>query len=373
MEQRETLLRKVLEMVFVESGTVERFLAYAAERNLEFPDLLQFHHLEDFHYRLQAELRATQSNGGKNNSLIPKQFSCGFHDDASPFTTYLLRPNTQRVDENEYLVKFSIGATKNQDPVNVIATAVQVCPQCYFASTAEQHFIVKSPTSDKTFESWNPSPKTLRCVLDGRPERAAIARRGNSLFAPMRSNEDAIVAYELANASMRSIHASSPERYGHYLLLISENLLACAQLARELHDPAREESFLREAFESLKTGEVHGKGAAKYRSLYRIVKLALHYHDITTATKTASVLVQMKQRVTSGRLRIPDKEQKWLMRYAAMCLEARSDYLEKQGQPQSEVPENPDAEPSAPTPPLSAPASTASSSASGPSAPTTRM
>ncbi|MBI3098081.1 MAG: DUF2225 domain-containing protein [Planctomycetes bacterium] len=359
MEQRETLLRKVLEMVFVESGTVERFLAYAAERKLEFPDLLQFHHLEDFHYRLQSEQRAIQANGGKNNSLIGKQFTCGFHDDATPFTTHLLRPNTQRVDENEYLVKFSIGATKNQDPVNIISVAVQICPQCYFASTAEQHFIVKSPTSDKTFELWNPSPKTIRAVLDGRPERTAIARRGNALFASHRSLEDAIVAYELANASMRSIYASSPERYGHYILIIAENQLASAQLARELHDPAREEAFLRDALESLKSGEVHGKGAAKYRSLYRIVKLALHYHDLTTATKTASVLVQMKQRVTSGRLRIPDKEQKWLMRYAAMCLEARSDYLAQQGQPQTEVPDNPDAEPAAAAPPSPPPAGAA--------------
>jgi hypothetical protein len=334
-------MTRILLAVFDDRNKVRRYLEYASKKGWGGDSLLRLDNLKVFDMQMDSQVTATAAL--KNNSLIPKQYRCGFHKDAVPFTVMTLRPGTQKTELNEFLVMYFTGPAKDRDFCNGLLTDVVVCPQCFFASTEVKHFVTGSPEKGEDFENdFNPTQKTLKFVAERADERTKTARRTTGLFEPVRSFQAAFAAYELAIQSMQAIYDSSPTRFNRYPTLIAMYHLESAQICREMGDASREQECLRHAFETLKNAEELGKDNPKvfYKNIYRVVRLALHFGDDHTASRYASELVQMKLQAVQMRNKnmLDENEYKLIAGFAERAvdqLHEHKDTPENDGPPEN--------------------------------------
>ncbi|MBI5361482.1 MAG: DUF2225 domain-containing protein [Planctomycetes bacterium] len=326
-------LARILLAVLGTPEKVKSYMEFSALKGRTGEEMLRFAHLREFDEIVIPAAKPDVQAEFKNNSLLPYEYRCGFHPDARPFSVQRLRPLTQRTDLNEFLVVHYVEPVKGRDACNGLFMEVIVCPQCFFASTEQKHFITKNPERGEDFKSdFNPSQKTLNYIFDKRAERLAVGKGVMDLFSPVKTHKTALTAFELAVMSMKAIHDSSPARYNRYPTLIAMMYLQSAQLCRESGDKAREETCLRAAFDMLKNAEELGRENPRvfYKNILRVVKLALHFGDIQTASRFASDLVQMKiQSIQLLRNRqISEPEYRIIAGFAERAVDQLHDYKE---------------------------------------------
>lgn len=320
---REELMR-VLEMIFHHPLRIEQYLRFAAEKKLSPADMIRIEHLKEF--ELWGTLTPGAPPATQNTSLIEKSYRCGFHYQPAPFTTYQLRPGTQRSEQNEFLIATYLGALKGKETCNGLHFRIHVCPECLFASSEEHHFVVRSPTGSRTFEKdFDPSPKVRQHLQETFPEREAISKRSAHVSTAFRTAEDALVSFDLAIQTAKVFIETYPDRYGAFWLKTGEYALMAAQICHELQDTARERDYLQQAVKALQEGQISGKGLSAYLNVYRVVLLALRMEDLDLATRSTSRMMQDKIHRSKS---LNSEEFNALTKYCGLAKNAIDEYRE---------------------------------------------
>jgi len=275
--------------------------------------------------RIMAGGKVAESSG----CIIPRATRCQFHTPATEFPAFILRARTQIVERNIFDVLVYKEPTPGHDRCNYLLLAVRVCPDCFFASTSDAHFICRrfDPSEQEVLEE-----RFRHFVADAGDQRREIAAAAtDNLFSPARTRRDALVAYELAIHSATTLYESSPTRFVVELARAGNYALKAAEIAREMDDRRRMTHYMNRAAELLQQAYAElPVGVCLFRTIYQAAAALLAVGQDRTAAQFRGNIGDLK-RSLEGKL--DERVGRCLERYTEMTrdLLANCDRFRQEG------------------------------------------
>jgi DNA-binding response OmpR family regulator len=248
-----------------------------------------------------------------NNSLLVRRLECPFHETPVSLDHFVLRTGKILTDASFFDLPVYKSAVSGADFVDYHLLGVAVCPRCLFASNNPEHFA--DPGNHKAKTGVHP-PATKRVVAEAAGARLQMAGElPQDFFSPYRSVASAIVSYELAIASSKTLlardrhaHAFELLRLGNYHLRLAylHDLNGAGENAQRTQY-AGATGWLREAFTVL-------DGAPLYKATYQLVAIGLASGDDRGAYQYLTRLAELQRQPVDA---VPDRPA--LDRYLARC------------------------------------------------------
>lgn len=200
-------------------------------------------------------------------------------------------------------------AVPEQDYCNYMLIEVQICPECYFASNYYKHFY---PLGSEVVMPREFKNKIVAQLLAEKEERRKIFAKMSDEPADslLRNHEDAILAFELAAVSYKTIAMAHKEPHGMSLYRVGNFYLKAAHLCSELGDLEREEHYLQQAIGYLEKSYGTLSGPCLYRVTLQIMALYIYFEDF----HHASQYLQAMNRIAETTV-VSDQEMKVLVKY----------------------------------------------------------
>ena len=242
-------------------------------------------------------------------STYTEPHSCFFHSPQHVINCHSLKFKTQVVHPNAFDVMVYKAAVPEQEYCNYMLIEVQICPECYFATNYYNHFYPAGTEAVMPREFKN---KIVAQVMANKDERKKIFDRMSNepKDSLLRNHEDAILAFELAASSYKTIAMAHKEPHGMSLYRVGNFYLKAAHLCSELGDLEREESYLQQAIGYLEKSYGTLSGPCLYRVSLQILALYVYFEDF----HHASHYLQAMNRIADTTV-VNDQEMKVLMKY----------------------------------------------------------
>jgi CheY-like chemotaxis protein len=253
------------------------------------------------------------------NSLLARRLECPFHDAPVEVEHYVLRTGKILIDTSFFDLPVYKSPMGGADYVDYHLLGVAACPQCLFATNNPDHFM--DPANRKARSPAHPAG-TRRAIAQAAGERLRIV--GDlpaDFFTHRRSTTSAVLSYELAIASSKTLLERDRQAHSFELLRIGNYHLRLAYLHGKLKSGesslrthyAAAADWLREAFTLL-------DGAPLYKSIYQLVALGLATGDDRGACQYLTRLSELEREPVDA---TPDRPA--LDRYLARCRRAWED------------------------------------------------
>jgi len=206
---------------------------------------------------------------------------------------------------------------------------VRICPDCLFASNNDDYFECRRLGNGRRVSLQESTRRELSEAYD---HRRQIARNASgSLFGPGRTEHDALVAYDLAIDSARTLYDSSPTRFVIELARAGNYALKAADTAAELGEGRLAGDYMKKASELLQQAYCElPVGINFFRTVYQVTAVLL-------ALGEARFAVQFHSRISGFRATsagsLDERSASFLKRYAEKTadLVSNRDFLRKEG------------------------------------------
>ena len=213
-----------------------------------------------------------------------EQHKCFFHPSEKFINCHSLKVKTQVVHPNAFDIMVYKAAVPEQVYCNYMLIEVQICPECYFATNYYKHFVSekyhKEGSRPKEFNG-----AVVAQMAKTKAERKAIFDKmsGGQLDGLQRSHEDAILSFELAALSYKTVAMAHKVPHGMSLYRIGNFYLKAAQLCAEIDEKDREDAFLRQALDYLEKSYTTLTGPSLYRVTMQIFALSIYFEEFQNA------------------------------------------------------------------------------------------
>jgi CheY-like chemotaxis protein len=254
-----------------------------------------------------------------NSSLLEREVLCPFHEEPSAFNRYTLRTGRIVTDSSFFDVPVYLSANKGADFVNYHLLNVMVCPQCFFASNNAEYFI---HPGDEKHQPYAFKPVTRTAIVAAAEDRRKLAAGiSPEFFTEKRTPEDAVISYELALETSRTLWTAGKREFPVELIRMANYQLRIAHVREvmKLPVPAGDDRYAA-AFELLKEAFQTVEGANLYRTIYQLIAVAIYLGCNADAMRYMEHI-----RVLQREAKVPQEDVSALQRYANRCRKAWED------------------------------------------------
>ncbi|MGK5091993.1 chemotaxis protein CheX [Deltaproteobacteria bacterium TL4] len=227
-----------------------------------------------------------------NKSLVAIKLSCFLGSDLPTFKSYALKPNSQIMKPNFFLIPEYVGPTSNHDFCNFTALEVSVCPETFFASNTINAFRHSQNPSHSILED-----KALQKAL--LPQLAEMKEMmGNlpdSMYKIERTIENGILAYQLAMRTSELLYKYDEHNFEGEIHKIGEYSLKAALLSKIEKSMDREHEFLSVALGAYRKILPSATGEHFFRCCFRVVALGVYLGEHSSAKASIALMIKYYQ------------------------------------------------------------------------------
>ncbi len=230
-------------------------------------------------------------------SLLKRELSCPFHSFGVPVDYFQLRTGKLASELDIFDVPHYSSATADRsDEVDYNVAGLAICRECFFTSNDPNYFedpdrgIATVQERGASRAAYRIDPATRGKITAGSGHRGLVAyeRLGQepdaAFFSWNRTDEQALVAFELAIATSRTLYEASPVRRSLELLRLGNYELRRAMLRERTNAPYQRvmkhrlaaADWLGKAFSAC-------KGVAMYKAAYQLAAIHIHLGRDATA------------------------------------------------------------------------------------------
>ncbi|MGK0288796.1 MAG: chemotaxis protein CheX [bacterium] len=184
----------------------------------------------------------------ENNVLTRIEVSSSSDPNAPQFPIYLLKPNSQYITKDLFLINEYTRPKKGYDLCNYLKFEVFVCPKTYFASNRLEYFHQSFTPLDNRLEE----PELKGYLFKKLDKMSLIGELPKSFYSTERSIEQAITSFDLAIFTSNALYGYDPIKFEDELDKIVEYSFKAALLAKIQLNIQRELKYLKAAFSFLK-------------------------------------------------------------------------------------------------------------------------
>ncbi|GEM_PF-3150293 len=289
-------------------------LAQTAREALERSD-----ELKKEHGLQRPQAPSTTRHVPENNSLLVHEVTCRFHDEPVKLDRYVLRSGRVETELNFFDIPVYKKAARGADFVDFNLLNVTVCPQCLFASNDPSHFDDPAERDVKPVEF---TPQT-RSAVTGRIDvrRSLAAGLTQSFFTHERTRPQALVAFELAIDSAKTIYECNKYTMPLELLRLANYHLRLVQLHQDMGAPGDKiEAHTSQAIDWLKQAFLLLEGPALFKTIYQLVATSIWTYADHAAHQYMSRLQELEREPN-----LPKQVKAAAERYLARCKTAWED------------------------------------------------
>ena len=242
----------------------------------------------------EAKAMGVTGGGRGSDKLVPdcpallrKPLSCPFHSFGVPVEYYQLRAGKVYSETDLFDVPNYSAGPGGEGFVDYNVAGLAVCRECYFASNDPGYFddpengMEEDPSPARAAYRIDSATREAMVIAAGHRGLTAYDRLGgeptDDFFGWKRTDQAALVAYEIAIQSSRTLYEAAPIRRSLELLRLGNYELRRAMLHERLKAPgekvlkhrAAAAAWLTKAF-----GEC--KGIAMYKAAYQLTAVNVH-------------------------------------------------------------------------------------------------
>lgn len=226
--------------------------------------------------------------------LYSVDHKCFFHKSDDIIKCHSLKVKTQVVHPNAFDVMVYKAAVPEQVYCNYMLIEVQVCPKCYFATNFYKHLCSERSDSKERPKEFNGA--VVAQMAATKNERKAIFDKmsGDVLAGGFqRSYEDAILSFELAAMSYKTVALAHKVPHGMSLYRVGNFYLKAAQLCAETNDLDRGDGYLEQALNYLEKSYTTLSGPSLFRVSLQIFALSVYFEDFQNAEQYMQAMTKL--------------------------------------------------------------------------------
>ncbi|MBF0351806.1 MAG: chemotaxis protein CheX [SAR324 cluster bacterium] len=231
-----------------------------------------------------------------NSALIPIQLSSFMSDNHTKFRSYALKPNSQVMAPNFFLVPEYIGPTEGNDYCNFTALEIHICPETLFASNVLNYFRHSQNPTNELLE--DPALKE-RFTIQMEPMKDMLGGLSKTMNTVKRTTENAVLAYQLAMRTSELLYSYDSDKFGNELHKLGEYALKAAVLAKIEKSMDREQEFLGIALGAYRKILPTAMGEQFFRCCFRVVALSVYLEEYASAKSSISMMIKHYQEHSS--------------------------------------------------------------------------
>ena len=228
-----------------------------------------------------ASQKSEENATDKNNSLTQIEIQSIIKDDAPKFKAYLLKPNSQNIKTDFFLIDEYVSAKEGFDTCNYLKLEVFVCPETYFASNKLNQFIHSYSPSDEILQE-DTVKKHLAPILS---KMSMLWKLPDSFYSHNRTIEQGIRAFDLAIFTSNALLSYDADKFANQHHKIAEYSLKGALLSKIQVNVQREIKYLKSAFGTLKKILPTQAFQDQFRTLYLLIAIGVYVGDTQSAKK----------------------------------------------------------------------------------------
>lgn len=225
--------------------------------------------------------------------LYTQKYKCFFHRTEKDINCHSLKVKTQVVHPNAFDVMVYKAAVPEQVYCNYMLVEVQICPECYFATNFYSHFCSERSKDNERPREFNGA--VVAQIAATKDERKAIFEKmsGAPSDSLQRNYEDAILAFELAAMSYKTVALAHRTPHGMSLYRVGNFYLKAAQLCSEIGDYDRGDGYLGQALDYLEKSYSTLLGPSLFRVSLQICALSIYFEDFQNAEQYMQAMTKL--------------------------------------------------------------------------------
>ncbi len=237
-----------------------------------------------------------------NASVIPVEIQSFLGAERPKFKSYFLKPNSQIMKPNFFLLPEYVGPTEGNQECNFTALEVSVCPETFFASNNVNFFFHPKNQKNPLLENQDLQNKVLPSLGEMKEKGITIPQ---SMYSVKRTVENAILAYNLAAHTSQMLYNYSPKAFVIEMGKIGEYALKAALLSKLERSMEREKEFLLMAHQAYRKSLPTVSGEQFFRRCFRLVAISVYLENYANAKEETAVMIKYFQ-ANSSKIR-PDE------------------------------------------------------------------
>lgn len=231
-----------------------------------------------------------------NTSVMQLELQSFLGEGRTKFKGFYLKPNSQVMKPNFFLLPEYIQPTEGNDFVNFTALEVNVCPDTYFASSEINDFRHIQNANHPHFENVVLQQVLIPQLSDLKDKGLPL---GSSMYSIGRTVETSILAYNLAIRTSELLYQYNPHQFSAELGKIGDYSLKSALLSKLERSMEREKDFLYLAHSIYRKSLSMAQGEQFFRRCFRLVAISVYLQEFASAKESTAVMIRYFQKNSS--------------------------------------------------------------------------